>query len=183
MIDDVKEVNQTFRNLDVVIKPLRDEVEDFDLENDTGLNATTEKTKFARSAEDFQRRYINKMESRCKKQLLKGEKRCQAAFEGARQSCMNKLPSIVNNLLCWPFQITFVCKINFFGNVCDPADKIDPYIGKSYSRLKRTGEELYANNSNVKVNYLIYKPEKPSQLKFDINLIFKKKTSVNFINF
>jgi len=69
------------------------------------------------SSKNYQEKYINKLHHRCEVQIKRGAEKCRQAFSKAYDKCHDKLPFIVNKLLCWPMKITFVCNIAEVNNI------------------------------------------------------------------
>lgn len=129
--------------------------------------------------EYYQRNYLNKLEKRCNEQLIRGEQNCQNSFQDLYKRCYDKLPHVVNYLLCWPMKIDYVCNIaETVGGqtrICDPTSKIDPSFGENYSNLKNLESNLLSNFSKVQINYSTVKKEDFKGLelvKFSLELFF-----------
>lgn len=102
--------------------------------------------------------YKQKLIQRCKSQVEKGINKCEEAFNEAFKSCLEKAPPLLNNIICLPMKIDFICSVsNFFsnavGNVCDPSNVIDSNFGKEYAQLKDMGKKFTSLYGNVSVNY------------------------------
>lgn len=109
--------------------------------------------------------YIAKIEKRCKLQMSKGVARCKSAFNDAFQKCSDRLPMLINSLLCWPIKITVVCNMgDLFGstsNMCNPSNEIDPELGTNFIELK----SILSNFSDVKLNYTTIKKSQIDSVK------------------
>lgn len=89
-------------------------------------------------------------------------KKCDKSFAEAYDRCYDKLPTVVNTLLCWPMKIDALCSVFKAGDVdelCNSANIIDRDLGDSYVELKTLEHALQRNNddkididTNVSVN-------------------------------
>ncbi|KAM7363772.1 ubiquitin protein ligase sneaky [Cochliomyia hominivorax] len=188
MKEDIKDVQETFSELKDVTKVLHEEVILENKDTNTNLSNTNgNKSTFVHkrygdmriidilmqsdekhNAEYFDKRYKNKLRGRCLKQLSNGEVRCRKIFYNALEKCYEKLPYILKTLICWPFKVDFICKINILGDpkkICDPSHSVPHNFGSNYSDLISTENQLYKDSSNVKVNYKIMSPEQMTEVK------------------
>lgn len=154
MKDDIIDVQKSFEKMNEVLLPIRVEVEGADYDSYHNL--------FLRKAENMgehvQKTYTKKFEIRCKMQLLKGEKHCREAFAKAHVECENKFPRIVRTLLCWPFQVDFICHMNLLvnpDNFCKPNEVLPVNFGDNYAQLDNAQSMLYRNTSEVDVKYKV----------------------------
>lgn len=99
------------------------------------------------------------MEKRCESFLKENENNCERAFRKTLEDCKDQLPTVVNEIVCLPLRIDFICKVEDFlpipsqPNVCDPSKVIDSKFGSEYVELKQFQEIFTAPFSNVSVNY------------------------------
>lgn len=152
-----------------VISPISDEIE-------TPFNATNTETfsnesRSARTvdpnrtqtdAQYFQQRYVTKINDRCKEQMESAVKKCDKSFADAYDRCYDKLPSVVNTLLCWPMKIDALCNVFKAGDtkkMCDSANVIDRDFGDTYVELKTLESSLQKNkdekisiDTNISIN-------------------------------
>ncbi|XP_020714114.1 E3 ubiquitin-protein ligase DCST1 isoform X2 [Ceratitis capitata] len=155
--DDFILVEKSFDEFNGVLQPIRTEVSGTD--NDSNLKLQRRKVEGV--AERVQKNYSEKIKTRCKRQLKRGERRCRDAFENAYLDCNEKFPRVVKTLLCWPFQVDFICHINLLGKpdkICDPYEALPKNFGESYAQLDDSQKLLYGNNSHVEVKYKIKSP-------------------------
>lgn len=153
------QINESFRIINTVMKPIKQEIEDEGENNDTGNSAANMLDGDAKvwAAERRQQLYKNKIRKRCTSQMAKGAEKCKQAFNDAFLRCQEKLPPVVNTILCWPIKISMVCNIGnmfsggIFGgrDICDPSAEIDESFGANYQELI----SITSNFSAVKLNY------------------------------
>lgn len=176
MKDDIKEVQNTFNELKSVTKDLHEEVmgddlyvNDLDEEDLSNFNTSIlKRDNPSYNADIVEDRYKNKFKKRCFLQLDNGKARCKKAFAKALDNCYEKMPFIIRTLICWPFKVDFICKINIFGNpekICDPSDAIPKNFGETYVELVGTENQLSEDSSDIKVNYTILRPDEMPELK------------------
>ncbi|XP_011195162.3 protein sneaky isoform X2 [Zeugodacus cucurbitae] len=159
MEDDVIDVEKSFEKMNKVLFPIHIEVERTDY--DSYFNKSLRNAEIMGNAEHVHKAYTKKFEIRCKRQLVKGEKRCREAFFKAQVECEKTFPRIVRTLLCWPFQVDFICHMNLLGNpdnLCKPNDVLPVNFGDSYTQLNNTQHILYRNNSQIEVHYRVKAP-------------------------
>lgn len=184
--DNSTDVEKEFRAVENVVKPIVNEIEENDPDdeiknekNSTVRNVVNQMKRYQRAektpsdlmeSSHYQELYTKKLEHRCRLQIKRGTDKCMKAFSEMYEKCYNKLPFLVNTLLCWPMKITFICNINDvlgIGNggsgICTP--KIDPELGENYIELRRTEKQLLGNFTNVKFNYTVIKSEEVPGLK------------------
>lgn len=92
-----------------------------------------------KKAKLFQQNYVTKINERCKFQLESAVNKCYSSFADAYDRCYDKLPTVVNTLLCWPMKIDSLClvmKTSDTRKVCDSSHVIDRDFGDSYVELK-----------------------------------------------
>ncbi|XP_073820084.1 ubiquitin protein ligase sneaky isoform X1 [Musca autumnalis] len=168
MKDDIREVQKTFSEFQNVTKAIHQEVLEDDpppeeLEfNSTISKRNTNTTTDNLSPEYIEEKYKNKFRKRCELQLESGKARCRKAFANSLEKCREKMPIILRTLICWPFKVDFICRINILGNpekICDPSPAIADDFGQSYVKLLNNERQLYKDNSEVKVHYAISSPE------------------------
>lgn len=160
----VTHINRSFEKIKNVIQPLKDEIESPDeiLLNHTTLverrqyeNNASYKMVISDSDEAesirIQASYMAKIRRRCHTQIESGQKRCRKAFHSAHARCMDKLPAVVDTLLCWPMQVTVVCSVVLSkgGDICNPSAAIDPAMGHEYVELMQTMRMISAVQVNV----------------------------------
>lgn len=147
------QINDSFKIINTVMQPIKQEIED-DSDSDNGNNGTKMLDGDAKVwvAERRQQIYTNKIKNRCTSQMAKGAQKCKQAFNDAFLRCHEKLPPLVNTILCFPIKISVVCNIgNMFGgrDICDPSAEIDESFGANYQELI----SITSNFSAVKLNY------------------------------
>lgn len=193
MKEDIRDVQNAFKEFKDVTQVLHKEV----VMDDQDVNETISSTSFPAeykfpqemkashrsslnrtepklNAEYYENRYRNKFRKRCLKQLDNGKVRCKKAFSTAFEKCYEIMPFIIKTLICWPFKVDFICKINILGNpekICDPSEAVPDNFGETYFELVEIENELYEKSSNVKVNFTILSPETKSGVK--LVLIFR----------
>ncbi|XP_061390332.1 protein sneaky, partial [Musca vetustissima] len=173
MKDDIREVQKTFAEFRNVTKAIHEEI----MGDDPPLtvNDTLEANNTIRSRRDLkdpdkeeispeyiEEKYKNKFRKRCQLQLDSGKARCRKAFANSLEKCREKIPIFLRTLICWPFKINFICKINILGDpqrICDPSAAIPADFGQTYFNLVHNESKLYKENSDVKVHYAIASPE------------------------
>lgn len=170
MKDDIREVQSTFNELRDATKAIhREVIEDDpplrDVVLEQATNSTDKQTKRQSSnmsakvtAKDIEQKYKDKFRKRCQLQLDSGKTRCRQIFANSLERCKEKMPYMLKTLLCWPFKINFMCKMNILGNpekICDPSEAIPSDFGQTYMNLVHAEDKLYQGNSDVKVNYAI----------------------------
>lgn len=176
MKDDIKEVQSAFDSLKSVTKDLHEEVmgdklyiNELSEEDVSTVNSSIlKRNDLSYNAEFVENQYKNKFKRRCFRQLDNGKARCKKAFRKSLDNCYKKMPFIIRTLLCWPFKVDFICKINIFGNpdrICDPTDAIPKNFGETYVQLVETENRLSQESSDIKVNYTILSASDMPQLK------------------
>lgn len=152
------QINDSFKIINTVMKPIQQEIED-DSDSDIANPAAKmlDGDANAWAAERRQQTYKNKIKNRCTSQMAKGAQKCKQAFNDAFLRCHEKLPPLVNTILCWPIKISLVCNVgNMFSggilggrDICDPSAEIDENFGANYQELI----SITSNFSAVKLNY------------------------------
>ncbi|XP_055905141.1 protein sneaky isoform X2 [Eupeodes corollae] len=191
MKGEISDIGGNFENIKQVLQPIKDEIEGNMEENHNSsevLNSIVERlvrgdilsslsfanptntTDRMAKANRIKENYSKKMQLRCKEQLEKGENRCKDAFSSAHDKCMDKLPFVINTLLCWPLRIDYVCNMNLLGyqetgGICDPGNVIDAKLGENMIDLKETEDDLFQNITNVGISYEVVKIQQPAQLR------------------
>lgn len=101
--------------------------------------------------------YKTKLKKRCEMQLSRGAEKCQESFSNAYNQCMDKMPSVINLMVCWPMKMDVICNIgDSFTNlndICDPSNVVDANFGQDYVKLKEIEGILMANESNIDISY------------------------------
>ncbi|XP_017477692.1 PREDICTED: uncharacterized protein LOC108367564 [Rhagoletis zephyria] len=154
MKDDVTDVENSFEKMIKILEPIWAEVEEADFDSIHLLSRREDKS----MGDYVQKAYSKKFEVRCKRQLNRGKQRCFEAFAKARLECENEFPRIVRFLLCWPFQVDFICRMNLLGNpkeLCNPSQVLPKNFGESYAQLDDTHRQLHKNGSRIEVKYKI----------------------------
>lgn len=110
------------------------------------------------STEFYATTFTEKLMNHCEQQLILGTKKCVRAFNTSLEKCMTQAPPLVNEMVCWPLRIDYICGFeNVFSNagakVCDPSNVIDANFGKDYARMKELGRQLTAQSGNISLNY------------------------------
>lgn len=160
----VTHINRSFDKIKNVVQPLKDEIEgtDTDTSNRTTVvqrHGTADGLSVDQLILDsdeadairIRQRYTAKIRDRCQLQLDRGQDRCRAAFDRAYEKCMDKLPLVVDTLLCWPMQVSVVCKavLSKGGDICNPAGSLDAAMGHDYVELNQTMRMMSAVGVNV----------------------------------
>lgn len=74
---------------------------------------------------------------------------------------MEKIPVVLDYILCWPMKVDFVCNIGeqlgAYGGengICDPSNIVDDNFGKDFVELKQIDQELMTdvNISQVQIS-------------------------------
>lgn len=167
MKENMTNIKDSFELIKNVLEPIIEEVEDSDnftmegkVKRADEINPNDPKI---HDTEYYQKKYLNKLENRCNEQLIRGEKNCENSFQDLYRKCYEKLPLVVNHLLCWPMKIDYVCNIaETVGSqtrICDPTNKIDSTFGENYSNLKNLEKNLLSNFSKVEINYSTVKKD------------------------
>lgn len=154
--DNLEQVKDEFRTMIDILDPIRREVEGGS--NETSAFKRQEgETKLVLSPEEYQQDYEQKWRNRCEALLERSVDRCEQAFQNAYDQCHDKLPGLVNTLLCWPLKIDFVCGTsNLFGDeeeICAPDNLIDPSFGQNYSQLRHIEAEVIGSLDDVGITY------------------------------
>lgn len=159
----VTHINRSFDKIKSVVRPLKEEIEVNEIDhhesnhsvsqrqaNDLPLDKLVLDTDEA-DAIRVRSDYADKIRGRCQLQLDRGQDRCRTAFYKAYERCMDKLPMVVDTLLCWPMQVTVVCKavLSKGGDICNPSASLDPQMGRDYVELKQTMRLISAVKVNV----------------------------------
>lgn len=177
------QINDSFKIINTVMKPIKQEIEDDGTDSDTENQAakTLDGDPKIWAAERRQQFYKNKIRKRCTSQMEKGAEKCKQAFNEAFLRCQEKLPPLVDTILCWPIKISVVCNIgNMFGgsifggrDICDPSAEIDENFGANYQELI----SITSNFSAVKLNYTHLDKKKLDNFKG-----YFQRGSVNIFN-
>lgn len=177
MKENISHVKDAFKAVEDVVQPIVDEVEGEDLEMTNYSKRSLKEINpdyDGEQSEDgafYQKMYMEKMERRCRTQIDKGADRCRQAFQEVHDNCYDKLPVVLNTLLCWPLKIGFVCNIGSSlglddeNGPCNPSTIIDSKFGENYVQLKSTNEKLIGNFSDVEIDYKTTKSENIPGLK------------------
>lgn len=79
------------------------------------------------------------------------------AFSNAFTDCMDKMPSFVNHLVCWPMKVDMICNIGSgivnLEAICDPSSVIDDGFGEDYLKLKEIEGTFMTNESNIDISF------------------------------
>lgn len=103
--------------------------------------------------------YKQKLENRCKSFVESNENMCEKAFRKAFDDCQQKVPSIVNQIICLPLKIDFICNVEDFysktsqSNLCDPSNVIDSKFGPEYMELKKIQKKFTTRYGDVSLNH------------------------------
>ncbi|XP_055852072.1 protein sneaky isoform X2 [Episyrphus balteatus] len=188
MKDEMADIRKNFENIEEVLQPIKDEIDDENQNNSSNVNPIVERfirqdilpalsfadptnqTERLSKAQAIKDKYSKKMQLRCREQLEKGENRCKNAFSSAHEKCMERLPVVVDTLLCWPLRIDFVCNMELLGyqetgGICDPSGVIDPKLGENMINLKETEHDLFQNVTDAGISFEVVKIQQPPQLK------------------
>ncbi|XP_069969231.1 protein sneaky isoform X2 [Bactrocera oleae] len=154
MENDLIGVEKSFEKMNEILLPIRVEVDGADYHSYDHLSLR----KAENMEQHVQKTYTKKFKVRCKRQVVKGKKRCREAFAKAHTECANKFPRIVRTLLCWPFQVDFICYMNLLGNpdnICKPNEVLPVNFGDNYAQLDYALNTLYRNTSQVELKYKV----------------------------
>jgi E3 ubiquitin-protein ligase DCST1 len=152
--DNMTSFKDNFQNLEDVFEAIVEEVE--------GDDPPENKTRRSPEADPkyYEDRYRKKLKTRCQQQLAKGLAKCKDTFSDAYDQCYEKLPVVVNTLLCWPVQISSICDFSDefgFGSeedsFCDPKGVVDEGFGRNYVELKRMETEFMGNFSDADLEF------------------------------
>lgn len=111
------------------------------------------------STEFYSASYKEKLENRCKQFMKENENSCEQAFRKTFEDCKQKVPRVVNEIICLPLKVDFICNVEDFytktpkTNVCDPSNVIDSKFGSEYVELKRFQQKFTAPYGDVSLNY------------------------------
>lgn len=156
-------INHSFDKIKNVVQPLKDEFEG-SLNDDEDANRTANRRRQVELPPDklvldsdeaeairIRANYMEKIRGRCQQQLDRGQDRCRQAFHSAYEKCMEKLPVVVDTLLCWPMKVTVVCRavLSKVGDVCNPSESLDPAMGHDYVELQQTTRMMSAVQVNM----------------------------------
>ena len=100
--------------------------------------------------------YKQKLENRCKSFFESNKNMCEEAFKKALEGCQRKVPSIVNQIICLPLKIDFICNVEdlYSKNFqCDPSNVIDSKFGPEYVELKELRKKFTTPYGDVSLNY------------------------------
>lgn len=183
--NNISHIKDKFAEIENVIEPIKEEIEepDIDYDNSSTLLNVREKRNGnsvdsadpVEQAQFYTNFYKSKIRTRCKEQIEKGAEKCLKAFSDTYDDCIDKLPIIINAMLCWPMKITFVCNIGeAFGigsdndgkDICDPSNEIDDRFGQQYLELRNMENLLIGNFSNVELNYTILRASQSPGLRY-----------------
>ncbi|XP_014215625.1 E3 ubiquitin-protein ligase DCST1 [Copidosoma floridanum] len=112
----------------------------------------------SRAAAEYEKGYLRKISSRCKKQLNRGSETCRETFKNAYNRCYKSVTWVAGWMLCWPMKLNFACNLveTLGGNkVCDPEGKVDVGFGEGYATLKETRDKLNESLSDARIEYKI----------------------------
>lgn len=145
MREDLDEIQGNFRELQTILDDLKYGVENTNIEDDKfgqkkerrAANASESTVSNSSSqlpkASDVQAKFVRNMRNRCKHQLRSGHHVCQEIFLKGYRKCTANFPDWLAAVLCWPYRVDVICKMNMFGNpdkVCD-ASKVRANVFKS----------------------------------------------------
>ncbi|EDW19019.2 uncharacterized protein Dmoj_GI11761 [Drosophila mojavensis] len=169
MREDLDEIQVNFRELQTILDDLKYGVENTNIEDDKfghkqerrAAKNVSEPTfnnssKQVPKASAVQAKFLRNMRNRCKHQLRSGHRVCQEIFLQGYRKCTTNFPDWLVGVLCWPYRVDVICKINMFGNpdkVCDASKVVPPKFGETYVKLLVAEHELYDNNSNIEITY------------------------------
>lgn len=167
-----------------VLSPISNEIETpF---NSTNTETFSNESRFVRvidpsqeqdQAKYIRQNYVTKINERCKLQLESAVKKCEKSFADAYDRCYDKLPAVVNTLLCWPMKMDTMCTIfksTDTDKVCDASNVIDRDFGDAYVELK-TLEKSLQKHTDDKVNISTDISMNPSaELKLSASSYYKK---------
>lgn len=110
------------------------------------------------SADQVQRKYLAKVQRRCEMQLEMGQRKCLKAFKTAYEDCRVKMPPIIEDMLCWPFQLSFVCNVRMLGkllNLCNAKEIVPDSFGSSYVELVKEEQRIFAAPNSTTFNFTV----------------------------
>ena len=97
-------------------------------------------------------------------QLSRGAEKCQKSFSNAFSECMDKIPSLLNYMVCWPMKVDIICDIGgSFANlsaICDPSSVVHDDFGDDYVKLKEIEGIFMTNEKNIDISYETVDPRK-----------------------
>lgn len=193
---DLSEVHASFQQITNVIHPIFLEVEpkrfvfDFQVKFRSQENISFSKKRRRREnlPEFYASNYKQKLTERCKANMEIGANECEKAFNKAFEDCLLKVPPIVNNFICLPLKIDFICGIESSvpntsrSNVCDPSNVIDSKFGLRYVKLKEIERKFTAPYGDVPLNYT--KSKELHAVKSISKKVDEKANAINaFVNF
>ncbi|CAO1423843.1 unnamed protein product [Diamesa serratosioi] len=148
-------IQKKFQEIDDIVMPIFHEVEGED--NYTRITRSLTDADRITDAKNYVTMYKTKLKKRCEKQLNRGAEKCQKTFSKAFNECMDKMPSFVNHLVCWPMKIDMICDLAGglaeLSSVCDPSDVVDDGFGEDYLKLKEIEGTFMTNESNIDINF------------------------------
>ncbi|XP_062550681.1 protein sneaky [Armigeres subalbatus] len=147
--NNLEQVKEEFVGIVDIIEPIKEEVTGYD--NDSNYRQSRQ------SGEQYRKRYVQKLRNRCEAQLQNGVKRCEQTFQKVYDDCHEKLPILVNYLLCWPMKLDLMCGASqVFGNkdaICSAENVVDSEFGEDYVQLIGEKEKLTGNLEDVNIQY------------------------------
>ncbi|XP_065084574.1 protein sneaky [Ochlerotatus camptorhynchus] len=151
--ENLEQVKDEFSTIVDIMEPIEQEVEGPD---DESLFDRQER-EMDPAFEQYRKKYVHKLRKRCETQLERGVGRCKQAFQRVYDKCHEKLPILVNYLLCWPLKIDFMCSASeMFGDhdeICSSEDVVDPEFGQDYGQLKSSREDLVGDLKDIRIEY------------------------------
>ncbi|EAT46485.1 AAEL002356-PA, partial [Aedes aegypti] len=151
--DNLEQVKDEFVVIVGIIEPIEKEIEGSDNETNVRHKRGTNNPDY----EQYREHYVKKLKKRCEAQLSKGITRCEQTFQKVYDDCHEKLPILVNYLLCWPMKLDMMCGAGkMFGNqdeICSPDGVVDSEFGQDYGQLKNERERLVGDLKNVSIQY------------------------------
>ncbi|XP_002047477.3 protein sneaky isoform X1 [Drosophila virilis] len=190
MKDDLDEIQGNFKELQIILEDLKYGVEYTDIEDDKFGNskqrrAANATNKFSNNssyplpkASAMQAKFVRNMRNRCKHQLRSGHHVCREIFLKGYRKCATNFPDWLASVVCWPYRVDIICRVNIFGNpdkLCDASKVVPSSFGETYVNLLVAEHQLYDNSSNIEITYQIQNVTTSEQL------LSAQETSEQFI--
>lgn len=185
--NNISNIKETFKAFEYILEPIIYEIEENDdivLTNekwsDEILNNKTSQKENVKQQIKCQNNtideitcyrmfYVDKLKRRCDLQLQQGQQKCKMSFLNAYDNCYNKLPTLINTLLCWPMKISYVCNLaDSFGmskeKLCNSSKLVNLDFAEKYVELKEIKKKLLTNIDKTYINVTILKEKNIPEL-------------------
>ncbi|CAG9808186.1 unnamed protein product [Chironomus riparius] len=163
MQSNLSAVQASFDEIEDVVFPIIQEVEDF--------NRTNQSTRKIRKTnvnppETYTKQYQAKLKHRCEMQLERGTTKCKQSFQRVYDDCLKE----ANFLICSPLKIDFICNLNdvassLVTDLCDPSNVIDADFGDEYAHLKEKEMNFVSEYSNISFDFMATNPKELHPIK------------------